>query len=255
MSDRPQPDRSNWEHHSRTTADTGAETGTEPPAAIAASSEAEATVRLIAFSDAVVAIAITLLAIDLPTPVNRDHESFMVALHENTPEYLSFLISFTVIGIHWVHHHRLFQQVVRFSSRLVILNFGWLLMIVVTPFMTKLLGGDNLSLITFGMYSITQALQMTVFALMAWTLTNHRLFRVNAPATIGPASARGALISATAFAVSVPVYAVVGRWAFACWLVIPFLASRLLMKGARGGYSPNRLWWRPWPARGGGGND
>lgn len=250
MPDSTQPDRSGYMHHAGVPADSEI----QPKAAQADAGIGEATVRLVAFSDAVVAIAITLLAIDLPIPVNRDHATFMASVGENTPEYLSFLISFTVIGIHWIHHHRLFQYVVRFSGRLVILNFGWLLLIVVTPFMTKLLGSDDLSLVTFGMYSISQALQMTLFALMTWTMASHGLLRDGTPAAVVPLSARGALVSAAAFAVSVPVYAIVDQWAFVCWVVIPVLATRLFTKDIRGGQPPTRARWWPRPARSGGGS-
>jgi uncharacterized membrane protein len=195
--------------------------------ALQAGTEA-ATERLVFFSDAVTAIAITLLAIDLPLPVGNDSGAFLASLRANTPAYLSFLISFAVIGVHWRHHHRVFQHVQGLSGRLVLLDFCWLLMIVITPFMTRLIGRDDLSLIRFGMYAGTQTLQTAVFALIGWTLTRQGLFRAGTPARFGLVSARDAAITSAAFAVSIPVYALVHGWAFLCWPAIPFLASRLL---------------------------
>ena len=189
--------------------------------------------RLIFFSDAVVAIAITLLALDLPLPVNHNPETFRASIRENTPEYLSFLISFAVIGLHWARHNRVFRYVARLSGRLVLLNFTWLLLIVVTPYMTRLLGSDDLSLVTFGMYAITQALQTAVFAAMAWTLDRQRLFRAGTPVGLGPRSAYDSLHATAGFAISVPVYALIGAWAFVCWWAVPFGAAKLVARRRR----------------------
>lgn len=75
--------------------------------------------RTVYFSDAVIAIAMTLLAIELPlpqgvTPVAVWH-SFVSNLGE---EYLAFLISFAVIGAFWYQHHRYFERVARVDTAL-----------------------------------------------------------------------------------------------------------------------------------------
>jgi uncharacterized membrane protein len=183
--------------------------------------------RLVFFSDAVVAIAITLLALELPLPASGDHAAFMTSLAANVPEYLSFLISFVVIGLRWVHHHELFRFVARLDSRVTVLNLGWLLLIVITPYMTRVLGEDDLSLVRFGMYAATQALQAAVFALIGWTLVRRGLLRPGTPAQVTAQSMRDALLGASAFAVSIPMFALVGAWAFVCWPVVPLVGARL----------------------------
>jgi uncharacterized membrane protein len=194
--------------------------------------------RLVFFSDAVVAIAITLLALDLPLPAGSDQHAFLASLSANRPEYLSFLISFVVIGLHWVHHHELFRFVARLDNQITVLNLSWLLLIIITPFMTKVLGEDELTLIRFGMYAGTQALQAVVFALLAWTLRRHRLLRPATPAEVVARGGRDALIAASAFALSIPLFAVVEGWAFACWLIVPFVGARLLRSRATRAASP-----------------
>jgi TMEM175 potassium channel family protein len=184
--------------------------------------------RLVFFSDAVLAIAITLLVLDLPLPAGHDHDAFMASLVANTPEYLSFLVSFVVIGLHWVHHHGLFRLVARVNGRVTVLNLGWLLLIVITPYTTRLLGEDDLSLIKFGMYASNQALQSAVFAMIGLVLVHRGLLRSGVPAEVGTRSVRDALLAASAFAVSIPLFALVGAWAFACWLIVPFVGARLL---------------------------
>jgi uncharacterized membrane protein len=219
--------------HPGDSVETDLETDLALEAGVRAEIETLAAERLVFFSDAVVAIAITLLAIDLPLPAGRDQAAFLASLAANAPEYTSFVISFAVIALHWVHHNAMFRYVSRLDGRVVVLNLVWLLLIVITPFMTRLLGGDELTLIRFGMYAGTQALQSTVFAVLGWTLVRHRLLRPGIPDAIARRGAQSSLLAAAAFAVSVPLFALVGPWAFACWAVIPILGSRLLPANRR----------------------
>jgi len=99
--------------------------------------------RLVFFTDAVVAIAITLLVLPLVEAVPD-----AVALHldpaelisENQWKIYSFLLSFAVIARLWVVHHRVFEQVKAYSRPLMVVNFGWVLTIVVLPFPTEVAG-------------------------------------------------------------------------------------------------------------------
>jgi len=101
--------------------------------------ESRAADRLIFFSDAVVAIAITLLAIDLPVPAGHTLSAFWSSVQNNEDRYLAFLVSFAAIAAAWGDHHDAFRYTRRMDRRLRTLNMGWLLMIVVTPFATRLL--------------------------------------------------------------------------------------------------------------------
>ena len=110
---------------------------------------AKATERLTFFSDAVVAIAITLLAIELPVPTGATTAEFLAVVHEETFEYVTFLISFVVIAAHWRIHHSLFRHVRRCDGVRCHLNMLWLLLIVLTPFFTSVLNGANDDELTF----------------------------------------------------------------------------------------------------------
>jgi TMEM175 potassium channel family protein len=95
--------------------------------------------RVIFFSDAVVAIAITLLALALPLPHGRTNAEILRSMSHDSAAYLAFLISFVVVGSHWRWHHRVFKYVARLDERIIGLNMIWLLMVVVTPFAARLL--------------------------------------------------------------------------------------------------------------------
>jgi uncharacterized membrane protein len=94
--------------------------------------------RLILFTDAVFAIAITLLVIELKVPElehRTEHEALSQFLRL-TPKLVGFFISFFIIAIYWVAHHRIFRFVRHLNSSLIWLNMVFLLCIVLMPFTT-----------------------------------------------------------------------------------------------------------------------
>lgn len=97
--------------------------------------------RLIFFSDAVFAIAITLLIIEIRIPeIPRDQvtdNQLLNKLGDLIPKFIGFLISFLLIGQYWRVHHRLFGYLVDFNDRLIWLNILLLLTIVLMPFSTS----------------------------------------------------------------------------------------------------------------------
>jgi uncharacterized membrane protein len=97
--------------------------------------------RLILFSDAVFAIAITLLIIEIKVPhfENKATEhDISQALAHQIPEWIGFFISFWVIGIYWMSHHRMFGYLVRHNEGLALLNLLFLMTIVIMPFSSAL---------------------------------------------------------------------------------------------------------------------
>jgi uncharacterized membrane protein len=97
--------------------------------------------RLIFFSDAVFAIAITLLVIELKLPElhTNSTEGFLNALGRMLPNFLGYILSFFVIGAFWAAHHRAFRWVLKTDDRLVWDNLRLLLLIAFLPFPTAVL--------------------------------------------------------------------------------------------------------------------
>lgn len=97
--------------------------------------------RLIFFSDAVFAIAITLLVIELRVPHVDAHggdQAFLQALADMIPNFVGFIISFFVIGAFWGGHHRAFGCSAHWSPRLLGANIQMLFAIAAMPFFTAL---------------------------------------------------------------------------------------------------------------------
>lgn len=99
--------------------------------------------RLVFFTDAVVAIALTLLVLpltDIVPDLVAHHDSSIQAITDHQWQIRSFLLSFLVIGRQWLSHHRLFAHVTAFSTNLFFVNMAWVLTVVVLPFATQLVG-------------------------------------------------------------------------------------------------------------------
>jgi len=95
------------------------------------------TNRLEAFSDGVIAIAITLLVLDIKLP----HAGYGLGqeLLNLWPSYFAYAISFIVIGAIWINHHAMFDHIVRADHKLLLLNTLHLMFIAFLPFPTSVL--------------------------------------------------------------------------------------------------------------------
>jgi uncharacterized membrane protein len=109
--------------------------------------------RIVAFSDGVFAIAITLLVLALDIPEHLHGESVGDALWGQRENLLAYALSFAVIGRFWVVHHRIFSQVTGFDSRLLSLNIFYLAWIVLIPFSSKVLGDHGGETVTVVLYA------------------------------------------------------------------------------------------------------
>ena len=95
--------------------------------------------RLILFSDAVFAIAITLLVIEIKIPEiheNVSDKALGEALKHLIPKFVGFIVSFLLIGLNWRLHHRMFGFVTSYDKRLLTLNLAFLFFIALMPFST-----------------------------------------------------------------------------------------------------------------------
>ena len=117
--------------------------------------------RLMFFSDAIFAIAITLLVIEVHVPRfpgGYSDAQLADALLENIPQYIGFLVSFFVIGRFWIGHHRSFGYLARADDGLVWLNLLFLLTIAFMPYPTAIISNFATSRLGIGFYAVWLAL-------------------------------------------------------------------------------------------------
>ncbi len=119
------------------------------------------TDRLEIFSDGIIAIAITLLILDVKVPDSKSGQ-LLHDLGAQWPVYVAYVLSFSVIGIMWVSHHSMFERIRTVDRGLLFTNLALLLGIAFLPFPTALLAqyvrrGGSDAHVAAAIYSATMA--------------------------------------------------------------------------------------------------
>jgi uncharacterized membrane protein len=95
--------------------------------------------RVEAFSDGVIAVAITLLALDLPIPAAVPGRDLASTLGHDWPSFAAFALSFVTIGVVWINHHAMLRRLARVDHTVLFGNLLLLMSICLIPFSTALL--------------------------------------------------------------------------------------------------------------------
>ena len=181
--------------------------------------------RVEAFSDGVFAIAITLLILEVRAPDARpgDLAGDLLSLW---PSYAAYVVSFVIIGIIWVNHHEIFQQIRSVDRPLLFLNLLLLLTVAFLPFPTQLLGeyirkGDNAH-VAAAVYGLNMALIGLAF-IAVWTYLARvpTLLVDSVGAEEARRARRAAVVGPVVYGLSIPLAFVS---AVACLIVYALLA-------------------------------
>lgn len=133
--------------------------------------------RMILFTDAVFAIAITLLIIEIKAP--EIHSGMNLSdmtdqLLNLVPKFIGFIISFFVIAIYWRSHHRMFSFIKDYDDKLIWLNFFFLFSIILMPFSSAYYSDNTMYSLPFWFYALNITLTgMLNYAMLAYII-NHR---------------------------------------------------------------------------------
>ena len=193
--------------------------------------------RLVFFTDAVVAIALTLLILPLteivPELVSEHKESFE-AITGNQWQIYSFLLSFAVIARQWLNHHRLFEQVKAYSRPLMEVNLLWLLTIVILPFPTEMVGGFDQDQFTVAFYIGTIFLNSLCYTAMVLIVSHDEKIQIS-PDSISAQWRMNSIGSTLVLAIALVLGALFTRIGYFAilFLLIPPVVSRWW-------YSPQR---------------
>jgi uncharacterized membrane protein len=177
--------------------------------------------RIVFFSDAVFAIAITLLAIEvrLPDlPPGQTDASFLDALAAVGPSFFAFVLSFVVIASFWVGHYRTFRYVVDADGRLVAINFAFLFCIAILPFPTSIIAHEG-NLASAAIIYAAFGFATGALATLLWVYPA-RIAHLTAPnvtAEIARYVTYRAAVIPVVFAVSIPVALVAPPLAWVLW--------------------------------------
>jgi uncharacterized membrane protein len=124
--------------------------------------------RIVAFSDGVFSIAITLLVLGINIGPGIPHDKLAHELWEEREPLLAYAISFAVIARFWMVHHSFFSEVKAFDGRLIGLNMLYLGFVVLMPFSSQVLGEYGGTLPAVVVYSANLTAVVLVGQGMAW---------------------------------------------------------------------------------------
>lgn len=186
--------------------------------------------RIVAFSDGVFSIAITLLVLNLGIDKGLTEGQIDNALWDQREMFLAYGISFAVIGRFWLVHHRFFSEVNAFDGRMIGLNLLYLGWIVLIPFSSEVLGEYGGKTTAVVIYSVNLAVVVLLGLLMGVDARRRGLTKID-DRTHRENQIRATYIAGI-FLLSIPVALVAPNLAPWLWLVL-FIdpASRLAGRG------------------------
>jgi len=125
--------------------------------------------RLEAFSDAVIAIIMTIMVLDLKIPHGDDLE----ALKTLRPIFLTYVLSFIYLGIYWNNHHHMLQATKKVNGKVLWANLLLLFWLSMVPFATSWLGENYLAPLPTAIYGCVLLASAISYTLLQTKLTKH----------------------------------------------------------------------------------
>jgi uncharacterized membrane protein len=125
--------------------------------------------RLEAFSDAVIAILITIMVLELRTPEGND----WAALRLLAPVFLSYVLSFIYLGIYWNNHHHMLHAVDHVNGKVLWANLHLLFWLSLVPFTTAWVGHNHSAPVPTAVYGAVFLLAAVAYTILQNTLISH----------------------------------------------------------------------------------
>ena len=176
------------------------------------------TNRLESFSDGVIAVIITIMVLELKVP----HEATFQALLAILPSFLAYGLSFAVVAIMWVNHHKYIETASRASTSLLWSNNNLLFWMSLIPFATAYLGQNCHEPLAVAVYGATLALTCAAFLLLQGVICAQNTGNDQRLAEFRKLK-RLALITIASYAASVPLAWYSVNISFAIFVVFPAL--------------------------------
>ena len=185
--------------------------------------------RVVAFSDGVFAIAITLLVLGLVVPeipAGRADDELPQALRDLGSQFVSYFVGFAVMGLFWLEHHRFFARLRAFDGSLLVMNLAYLSLIALMPFTTGVFGRYGDVPLAVALYAANVAVASLFAVAMRLFAQRRRLLAGTDPRDERPLWR--SFVPATVFLVSIAVAYVEPRAAPYVWLAL--LADAVLAR-------------------------
>jgi len=186
--------------------------------------------RMIIFSDAVMAVAITLLVLDLKLPEGVTDAQLPSVLQDSLHALWVYALSFIVIGLLWMGHHEQFSYIHRVDGVMLWLNLFFLMTIGLIPFVTSLLSDHGNALAT-SLYAGTLVTTSLLSAAMWWYACRDPELAGNVTPAVRREGLVNVLLTGAVFAQSILIAVTwsvtVAQWSWLLLIPAGYAASRL----------------------------
>jgi uncharacterized membrane protein len=122
--------------------------------------------RVLAFSDGVIAIIITIMVLELKVP----HEPTLTALAAVVPVFLSYVLSFLYLAIYWNNHHHFFHLVRRVDGMMLWANMHLLFWLSLIPFATGWMGENHFAPVPTALYGVALLMPALAWQWLQWAI-------------------------------------------------------------------------------------
>lgn len=182
--------------------------------------------RLEAFSDGVLAIAITLLVLEIKAPhleASQDVRATLLALLALTPKFVSYLLSFVFIAVFWVNHHQFFRLVRQVDAGLLWRNILLLLALSFIPFPTGMIGEYPRNPVALALFALVLMVAGIAFNLMWRHSQARRLFHTDVSAPLVERAKIHGLVGPALYALAAVMAFMLPAAAWIMFIAIPAL--------------------------------
>jgi len=173
--------------------------------------------RVEAFSDGVFAVIITIMVLEMKAPQGVD----LRALAPTLPVFLSYVLSFTYIGIYWNNHHHLFHASERVSGGILWANLNLLFWLSLAPFTTAWMGENHFAAVPVAVYGAMLLLAGVAYFVLTRSLIAQHGRNSMLAKSIGR-DWKGA-VSLLVYAAALPLSFVRPWIAFTCYVVVALM--------------------------------
>src|SRR3981081_2298782 len=122
--------------------------------------------RLEAFSDGVIAILITIMILELKVPEGTNVQ----ALRPLVPTFLTYVLSFVLLGIYWNNHHHMLSATERVNGAVLWANLHLLFWLSLTPFVTGWMGGNHFAPLPTAVYGVVLLCSAIAYTILQATI-------------------------------------------------------------------------------------
>jgi uncharacterized membrane protein len=137
--------------------------------------------RLESFSDGVIAIIITIMVLEMKAP----HGTDLVALKPVLPVFISYILSFTYIGIYWNNHHHMLHVVKGVNGKILWANIHLLFWLSLVPFVTAWMGENHFATLPVALYGVNLLMAGVAYFILSRSLIHFHGKQSTIAAAIG----------------------------------------------------------------------